>query len=982
MPDSTLPTESLPPPEPFGQFGPGVGDQIGSYRLLGVLGSGGFGVVFEAEQREPVRRRVALKVIKPGMDSASVIARFEAERQALAVMDHPCIAKIFDGGVTGPDQGSRPFFVMELVKGVPITEHCDTQRLTIDERCALFARVCDAVQHAHTKGVIHRDLKPSNILVGYDEHGEGHPKVIDFGVAKALNQRLSEATIFTERGQLIGTPEYMSPEQAEMSGQDIDTRADVYSLGVVLYELLTGVLPFDSGSLREAAFGEIQRIIREVDPPKPSTRLSTALSTTDDSERIIKARRSDARHLTGILKRDLDWVVLRSIEKNRERRYSTATDLAQDLQRFLSHEPLEAGPPSAGYRLGKFARRHRTLTLSTTGTVVALLIGIAGMTGLSLTLSAELEESRQRELDLERERAWSLNRHAAFVGDTQTALERQISRALELCRDDDERAITAANLLLATVVQVEQATNFRGYFPDLWDSSIADELWRVPVLPLLEIVDAVPVERQAELYLRTPVGAVVTVAEAQATYRLAVLLEIFRQRADQRTVSPVASVLGDLASFPESMQAPAFRSVREELGISLEMLSFLDSVINDTRDDVPALLQVWAERYSEMPSVRPPFMGNASTIELSLRDFTSIALFEAERLAWHYPTDALDLIASIRGAEAQRSSHVDFDDSGLRMLEIQSLWSLGRENEAEGLLDVVLLDRFGSSRLGFERWFRGWLMRLPLDRPPNADSAISYFGGPIIRTFMGSRDDERVRLSNASSLLAVCEHAPAWLLPAHSLELILAAWVESAEGVGALATPEPYAGRVLEFRVRKLLARAHDELLRRNEDPWEGDLLSLLHRIAGLPSDRGMAITEVLWQSPTEPWFHESLREAGQSDLLERIASLRREEILRELEDQTLRPHVVRRFAEELLESPFVEVRDDQLALDIARRAYALDPDSSVGLRTLAMAKFRTGDVRGAIGAQRDAIAAAEPDDDALDEMRQRLKMYEAAEDD
>jgi eukaryotic-like serine/threonine-protein kinase len=422
MPDSTLPTESLPPPEPFGQFGPGVGDQIGPYRLLGVLGSGGFGVVFEAEQREPVRRRVALKVIKPGMDSASVIARFEAERQALAVMDHPCIAKIFDGGVTGPDQGSRPYFVMELVKGVPITEHCDTQRLTIDERCALFARVCDAVQHAHMKGVIHRDLKPSNILIGYDEHGEGHPKVIDFGVAKALNQRLTEATIFTERGQLIGTPEYMSPEQAEMSGQDIDTRADVYSLGIVLYELLTGVLPFDSGSLREAAFGEIQRIIREVDPPKPSTRLSTATSTTADEARITKARRVDARHLTGVLRRDLDWVVLKCIEKSRERRYTTPNALAEDLRRFLDSEPVHAGPPSVTYRAQKFVRRNRGVLTAGFAIALVLCLGLVGtLIGLVWALQERADAQQQTRIAVEAKQG-----EAAMRADAEAAFNRAI----------------------------------------------------------------------------------------------------------------------------------------------------------------------------------------------------------------------------------------------------------------------------------------------------------------------------------------------------------------------------------------------------------------------------------------------------------------------------------------------------------------------------------------------------------------------------
>ncbi len=365
---------------------------IGSYRLLSRIGEGGFGEVYEAEQTEPVRRRVALKVIKAGMDSAAVVARFEAERQALAVMDHPCIAKVFDGGVTPAAMGSRPYFVMELVRGEEITAFCDKNRLSINERVGLFARVCEAVQHAHNKGVIHRDLKPSNILVAYDAEGHATPKVIDFGVAKALNQRLTERTIFTDRGQLIGTPEYMSPEQAEMSGVDIDTRTDVYSLGVVLYELLTGVLPFDPKTLRAAAFGEIQRIIREVAPARPSTRLSMARSGLDESEeasRVVDARHTDVRELTSLLRRDLDWVVMRCLEKDRERRYDTATAIGEELRRYLNGEAVLAGPPSVRYRVGKFVRRNRLAVVTGCSVGVLLVAGVMGLAVLSRWAVAE-----------------------------------------------------------------------------------------------------------------------------------------------------------------------------------------------------------------------------------------------------------------------------------------------------------------------------------------------------------------------------------------------------------------------------------------------------------------------------------------------------------------------------------------------------------------------------------------------------------------
>jgi serine/threonine protein kinase len=328
-----------------------AGRVIGPYKLLQPIGEGGMGTVYLAEQMQPVQRKVALKIIKAGMDSRQVIARFEAERQALALMDHPNIAKVHDAGTT--DSG-RPYFVMELVKGQPITRYCDKQRLTPRQRLELFLPVCEAIQHAHQKGIIHRDIKPSNVLVApYD--GRPVVKVIDFGVAKAVGQQLTDKTLFTEFGTVVGTLECMSPEQAEVNNQDIDTRSDVYSLGVLLYELLTGSTPLTRQRVKDAGLLEVLRVIREEEPPKPSTRLST----TEQLPSIAAARRVEPARLSKLVRGELDWIVMKSLEKDRNRRYESANGLALDIQRYLADEPVQACPPSTAYRLRKFARRNK-----------------------------------------------------------------------------------------------------------------------------------------------------------------------------------------------------------------------------------------------------------------------------------------------------------------------------------------------------------------------------------------------------------------------------------------------------------------------------------------------------------------------------------------------------------------------------------------------------------------------------------------------
>jgi serine/threonine protein kinase/tetratricopeptide (TPR) repeat protein len=404
------------------------GTVIGPYKLLEQIGEGGFGVVYMAEQERPVCRKVALKVLKPGMDTRQVVARFEAERQALALMDHPNIAHIHDGGTTA---AGRPYFVMELVRGVPITDYCDQSQLSVPARLELFVRVCQAVQHAHTKGVIHRDLKPSNVLVTLHD-GTPVPKVIDFGVAKALGQRLTDKTLFTAFAQMVGTPLYMSPEQAQFSGLDVDTRTDVYSLGVLLYELLSGTTPFDGERMRTVGYDEMRRIIREEEPARPSSRVSTlgqAAST------MSLNRRSDPRRLSRLLRGELDWVVMKCLEKERTRRYETVDALAKDVGRYLADEPVQACPPSVRYRVRKLARRHRA-GLAVAGLVLTFVVLSGAGAGWVVRDRAARQadanrEQAAREADKDREVAQGLSDAARARDGRRWAEARQAVKRVE-----------------------------------------------------------------------------------------------------------------------------------------------------------------------------------------------------------------------------------------------------------------------------------------------------------------------------------------------------------------------------------------------------------------------------------------------------------------------------------------------------------------------------------------------------------------------
>ncbi|MGA2245823.1 MAG: tetratricopeptide repeat protein [Verrucomicrobiota bacterium] len=375
------------------------GDRIGHYKILQLVGEGGCGAVYMAEQERPIRRRVALKVIKLGMDTKNVIARFELERQALALMDHPNIAKVFDAGST---EAGRPYFVMELVRGVKITDYCDQHNLTTAQRLELFTQVCRAIQHAHQKGIIHRDIKPSNILVTLHD-GVPVPKVIDFGIAKATHQRLTDKTVFTQFEQFIGTPAYMSPEQAEMSGLDIDTRSDIYSLGVLLYELLTSQTPINPAELMSAGLDAMRRLLREKEPPRPSTCLSTMIN--EELTTVAKHRQAAAPKLIHLVRGDLDWIVMKALEKDRSRRYDTAVGFAADIEHFLKNEPVQARSPSALYRFQKLVRRNKLACAAAAAVSLAILLGLAVSTGLYLR---EKEARRQADNAAEKSRQVSL----------------------------------------------------------------------------------------------------------------------------------------------------------------------------------------------------------------------------------------------------------------------------------------------------------------------------------------------------------------------------------------------------------------------------------------------------------------------------------------------------------------------------------------------------------------------------------------------
>ncbi len=475
----------------------GLGTVIDRYKLLEKLGEGGFGIVYVAEQKEPVKRRVALKIIKLGMDTKQVIARFEAERQALALMDHPNIAKVLDAGAT---KTGRPYFVMELVRGVPITKYCDENKLSTVERLELFIAVCHAIQHAHQKGIIHRDIKPSNILVTLHD-GVPVPKVIDFGIAKATAGDLTDKTIYTQFQQFIGTPAYISPEQAEMSGLDMDTRSDIYSLGVLLYELLTSKTPIDGEQLMRSGLDELRRTIREQDPPRPSTRLSQLAMV--DAVSVAKGHDATPDKLAALIRGDLDWIVMKCLEKDRTRRYDTASAVAADLKRYLNNEPVVARPPSTAYQFQKFVRRHKRAVAAASAVVVALFLGLGFATIAFL---------RERQARLNEAAAEKAKRAETIRADAVAGFMKQLltTTAPELLQQGHQRPVrdllNSADRLASTALSNAPAAEIelRGLIstlylnegPSLLDAAASyEQLKRISQLLPLVRDDKLPVPR-------------------------------------------------------------------------------------------------------------------------------------------------------------------------------------------------------------------------------------------------------------------------------------------------------------------------------------------------------------------------------------------------------------------------------------------------------------------------------------------------------
>jgi serine/threonine-protein kinase len=678
------------------------GDLIGRYRLIRRIGSGGCGIVYLAEQKEPVRRLVALKVIKLGLDTEQVVARFDAERQALAMMDHPGIARVFDAGTT---ESGSPFFVMEFVDGLPITKFCDTHSLSTRARLELFSQVCLAMQHAHQKGVIHRDIKPSNILVMMQD-GVATPKVIDFGIAKATLGRLTEQTLVTSLEQFMGTPAYMSPEQAEWRGFDIDTRSDVYSLGVVLYELLTGRPPYETQTLMQAGIDEIRRIIREVDPPRPSTRISSL--NEGDRTQVALLRRSVAPNLQSILRGDLDCIVMRCLEKDRDRRYGTAHELVDDLRRHLHHEPVLARPPELGYRIQRFVARHRLACASAAVVMVSLILGITISTRQAVrALNAEDQAKAERDTarsatqaemqarsDAQRRQAQAEDLLGFMLGDFRTELTR------------------IGRLGLLDTVGDKALTHFGALDPrDLTDTTLARHCRTLTQIGEIRLDQARYADasiafdsayrRATNLVQRQPKNADFLLERAQAEYWLGLTA---RNRGDLALAHTWLSRYRDSTIALEALEGPSDRARAEQIS-SVHNLAVLEFDRGNMTAARSGFLTEQAQLVAQAAS-RPGDPDLSFDVEES-----DIWLSKVDEAEGRYPMALAHRQASITRVEALRARNPKDPTLKLRWARYQSMKALalslmGRKSEATDDLDraQAILDELVAADPDNQQW--------------------------------------------------------------------------------------------------------------------------------------------------------------------------------------------------------------------------------------------------------------------------------------
>lgn len=678
------------------------GDMIGRYRLIRRIGSGGCGVVYLAEQKEPVRRLVALKVIKLGLDTEQVVARFDAERQALAMMDHPGIARVFDAGTT--ETGS-PFFVMEFVDGLPITKFCDTHSLSTRARLELFSQVCLAMQHAHQKGVIHRDIKPSNILVMMQD-GVAMPKVIDFGIAKATLGRLTEQALVTSLEHFVGTPAYMSPEQAEWQGVDIDTRSDVYSLGVVLYELLTGRPPYETQTLVQAGIDEIRRIIREVDPPRPSTRISSM--NADDRTQIALLRRSAASNLQSILRGDLDCIVMRCLNKDRDRRYGTAHELVDDLRRHLQHEPVLARPPELSYRVQRFVARHRLACISAVVVIASLILGITIST--QQAIRALKAEDRAK---TERDTARSATRAETQARSDAQRRQEQAEDLLGFMLGDFRTELTRIGRLgLLDTIGDKALAHFGALDPrDLTDTTLAGHCRTLTQIGEIRLDQARYVDasiafdsayrRATNLVQRQPKNADFLFERAQAEYWLGLTA---RNRGDLTLAHAWLSRYRDSTLALGTLEGPSDRAQAEQISSAHNL-----AVLEFDRGNMTAARSGFLTEQAQLSAQAASKPGDTD-LSFGLEE-SNIWLSKVDEAEGRYPMALAHLQASIARVEALRARNPKDPTLKLRWARYQSMKALvlslmGRTSEATDDLDRAqsILDELVSADPDNQQW--------------------------------------------------------------------------------------------------------------------------------------------------------------------------------------------------------------------------------------------------------------------------------------